>query len=277
MLSDAADSTQASSSETASLERVAVEQGGAEPEHRALRLGQRGAGGVACAGQRTSRVAGRVDRPLCLIQPQQDGRQAAADRVVDVAHHPLALRHDRGFARPVGGLGVQPRVRDRDAGVGREEFEQGRIRLGEFAHRVAAEQHAGADDGAVPADGNPDHAVQRSPVRAGDVPAAHLRVLVEDHGCPGTHHLAGHAFVERVGLAGLAADAEVDIFAVRAGDLVDRADGPGVAAEQLHGVAEDALQQRLEGEMPGQVVGHRGQRVELHPDAVGIASRAWNL
>ncbi len=91
------------------------------------------------------------------------------------------------------------------------------------------------------------------------VPARYLVVAREPGRRPAGHHGAGHALGQREDPAGLAGHADVGFLAVGAGRLVDAADRPGIALQQLGAAPQDPLQQRPQRELPGQVLGHGDQ------------------
>ena len=258
-------------------QRPAVEERRPQSEHRALRLAQRRAGGGSRLSQRGARIQRLGDGALGGVDLEHDRGEPPTDGVVHVADDPFAFRHHRGLAFALIGQRVQSRVRDRDRRVRREQLDQRGIRLGEPAPGIAAEHDAAADDRARPADGHADHAVERPAVAFGDVTAAYVRVLVEDHGPARLHDRTRHALVEWEGLPREASDAEVDLLAVRSRCFVDRADRAAVALEELHRVPQDPFEQWFERELSGEVGGQRGERLEPRDVVVGRRIRRFRM
>jgi hypothetical protein len=149
---------------------------------------------------------------------------------------------------------VHPRGRESDRRVPGEQLEQFRVIRAEHPALVSAEHHAGADDPPAPLQRDADDPAQRGALGRADVTALHLVVPVEpDRPAPG-HHGPRHPLAEREDLARLARDADVGLLAVGPGGLVDAADRPGGTAEQFRAAQQDALQQRAQRELPGQVL-----------------------
>src|SRR6187200_63286 len=95
----------------------------------------------------------------------------------------------------------------------------------------------------------------------------HLQVVLEDHRRTVRDHRTGDAFGEREGLARLAAHTDIGFLRVHTLGLVDEADRAGVRAEELGRTLKDALQERPERELTGEILGdgterHRGTLIE---------------
>ncbi len=205
----------------------------------------------------------RLDLGLASLQVHEDRAERSGDGVVDVAYDAFALLGDGQATRPVCGVGVHACVGDRDRGVLGEQAQDRDVGLGELLVRLRAEHDAGSDDRALPLDRHGGRGVQPGPVGRDHVAAGHLGVAVEHRRPAPGHDCSGRSFGEREDAPLLALDADVDLFVIGPGLLVDRRDRAGVTAEQRDRPPQDPVEQRLERELTGQVLDRPRQRVEL--------------
>ena len=212
---------------------------------------------------RASQMAGDRGRgePFGLVELGGQIDKSLGQQALHLDEEPFAFGAGGLQARAfLGGL-VGVRVDQRHRGVPGEAAQQVGVRPGEHPLLVPAEDHTGTDDAAPPFDRHPDDAAQRRPVGLADMAAHDVLVPVEPHRPAAAHHLTGHAFRQRKHASGLALDADVGFFAIRAGRFVDARYGSGVAAEQIGAAVQNALQQRPQQQFAGQVLGGRVQRL----------------
>jgi hypothetical protein len=207
------------------------------------------------------------------IEVDPDAHQPLGEAVVDLAEQPVALgRRGLGPGPLPGGL-VHAGGGQRDRRVPGEQLEQFGVVGPEDPALVPAEHDAGADDAAAPFQRHADDPPQRGPVLRRHVPAPDLVIAGEPDRGAARHHRSGHPLGEREDPAGLARHADIGFLAVRAGRLVHAADRTRVAAEQLGAPAQDPLQQRVQRELAGQVLGHRDQAGG--PRGGALLARRW--
>ena len=207
------------------------------------------------------RVAAAAELLVDLAQVEHDRGQAASDRVVEFEHRALPLGDDGVGAQPGGGLLVQPGVGHGDGGVGGEPGEQVGVGLVEALLVRTGEDHQGADRQPAPQNGRADHGPPVARLVGCDVAAADLGVGVEDHRLARLGDRPGDPLVEREDLAGLAALLQVDLLEVGVRGRVDQAERAAAAAEQFDRAAQDSLEQGLQPELAGEILGDRRERV----------------
>jgi hypothetical protein len=188
-----------------------------------------------------------------------DARQLARQAVVHLPEQEVSLARSGLSPGPLLGDLVHPRGGERDRRVPGEQLEQFGVVGTEYTPLVPAEHDAGPDDEAAPLQRHSDDPAQGGAVLRGDVAAGNLVIPPEPDRRAVRYHGSGHPLGEREHTARLAGHPDVGFFSVRARRLVDAADRPCCAAEQFGAAQQDALKQRAQRELAGQVLGDRDQ------------------
>ena len=142
--------------------------------------------------------------------------------------------------------------------------EKGDVVVVEAVGRISAEDDARSDDHPLPLDRdcNMPSAGSISNQRVHRLPRGGGAVRVDDDRAALGDDGAGGALGQREVMAGLALDAEVGLFAIGSGSLVDGANRARPSAQQVHGPPEDSLQQRLQRELASKVFDRARQGVD---------------
>ena len=191
-----------------------------------------------------------------------DGIGGALEQLVEAEVGGDQPRDARDQRHPVGALAlvlVAPRVRDGDRGRPREQGE--RLDLLGAEPALGTTDTEEADHATAPLDGHPDDAMVRE-VRLGRVgqvaiPLEHHRAATLEHraGQPHTARHLGAVLARRHAVAGGGPD-EV------AGGI-HQPDRAVLGADELAGMTQDALQQRLQLELAADGLGHRAHALLL--------------
>ena len=178
---------------------------------------------------------------------------------MDLPEQPVSLGGGRFRASPLLGHLMHTGGGQGDRRMPGEQLQQLRVVRSEDAEIVPAEHDARTNHAAAPLQWHANDTTQCGTLVCRQMAAGYFVVAGEPHRLAARHHGSGHPFGEREDSSGLAGNADVGLFAVGAGCLIDAADRARATAEQLSAAPQNSFQQGAERELTGQILRHRDQ------------------
>ena len=143
---------------------------------------------------------------------------------MDLPEQPVPLGSGRFRASPLLSHLMHAGGGQGDRRMPGEQLQELRIVGSEYAEIVPAEHDARTDDAPAPLQWHTNDTTQCGTLVCRQMAAGYFVVAGEPHRLAARHHGSGHPFGEREDSAGLACDANVGLFAVGTGCLIDAAD-----------------------------------------------------